>query len=162
MSTLAQVLNAFAALVGTDVGSLRTKMGDLTTLTTTEKTNLVGALNEVKASLSTFAQDIIDDEAASATSTYSSTKVTQLIQAAVDGIVDGAPEAYNTLQEIAAYIAADETATSALLTAVNNRVRYDEVMTLTEVQIQNVWTTLELGDRSTLDLEGAYTAARDA
>lgn len=161
MQTLAQILNAFAALVGTDVGDLKTKLGDLSTLTTTEKSNLVGALNELKASVSTTVGNLINDSAASTTSTFSSTKVTNLINTAISDLIAGAPGTYDTLKEIADYIAADETATAGLLQAVGNRVRFDEVQTLTDEQKQNVWTSIGLGDAADMDLVTIYTNARD-
>lgn len=161
MQTLAQILNAFAALVGADVGALQTKLGDTTQLTTTEKSNLVAALNEVRASAQQFAANIINDTAASGTSTYSSTKIEQLVAAAISDVVDGAPTAFDTLKEIADYIAADQTAGSAMLLALDNRVRFDQTQALTDAQKQNVWTTIGIGDAADMDLEATYIAARD-
>jgi len=161
MQTLAQILNAFAALVGADVGDLKTKLGDPAQLTTTEKSNLVLALNEVRASAQQFAANIINDAAAAGTSTYSSTKIEQLVAAAISGLVDNAPTAFDTLKEIADYIAADQTAGSAMLLALDNRVRFDAVQVLTDEQKQNVWTTIGIGDATEMDLVTIYTNARD-
>ena len=41
------------------------------------------------------------------------------IQTAIDGVVDGADDAFNTLKEVADWIKSDETGTSALVTRVS-------------------------------------------
>lgn len=44
------------------------------------------------------------------------------ISAAIDGLIDGAPATYDTLKEIADYIASDQTVTEALNTAIAGKV----------------------------------------
>lgn len=44
------------------------------------------------------------------------------VRTAINDIIDGAPGAYDTLKEIADYIAQDQTATAAILSALNNKV----------------------------------------
>lgn len=162
MATLAQVLNSFAALVGVNVKDLRDKVGDLTTLNTTQKSNLVAALNEVLAAVGGGGGSSIDDANIAANTTYSSQKIVAAIQAAIDGLKGSAPLAYDTLEEIAAYLSANDTASAALLTSVSNRLRFDEAQVLNATQIQNVYTSLDLGNKVDIDnLVTAYTNARD-
>lgn len=51
-----------------------------------------------------------------------SVDVTAQISAAIDGIIDGAPAAYNTLKEIADYLATHQNEYTALLTSVGGKV----------------------------------------
>ena len=48
MAGFAEQINALAARVGSECKTLRTKVGDLTTLSTTDKTSVVKAISEVK------------------------------------------------------------------------------------------------------------------
>ena len=53
-------LIALAQAIGADIKDLRGKQGDLTALTTTAKTSLVAAINEIKAALLTAGVTIND------------------------------------------------------------------------------------------------------
>ena len=61
-------------------------------------------------------------------------KIIAELNAAKASIIDGAPAAYDTLLEIANKLASDDTATAGMLTAINNRVRFDAAQTLTAPQ----------------------------
>ena len=80
----------------------------------------------------------IKDDAASATSVFSSTKVNELIVAAKDAVkadlLGGAGEAYDTLKEIADLAVNNKTALDALQNIAGNHVRYDQAQTLTAEQ----------------------------
>lgn len=84
------------------------------------------------------------------------TLVTPTITAEINKVVDGAPDTFNTLKEIADYIEADKTGASAMTTSINNRVRFDEQQTLTEAQQTNVLNSLGLTDT---DFTTVYTTA---
>lgn len=209
-----------AQAIGADIGLINGKLGDLTSLTTTDKTNLVGALNELKAlldgagvgvqiddvtpststvysstktesvatdkantaaaalindttpstskvysstkvnsAISAATSAMIDDVTASTTKTYSSSKVNAQIDAAIAAIIDGAPGTFDTLKEIADYIASDTTGMAALTTAVNNRVRYDAAQVLTVPQQIQASTNIGVGDITT-DFVAAYNTAK--
>lgn len=60
--------------------------------------------------------------AASLKSMNSSTEVDNKISAAINNLINGAPETYDTLKEIADYIASDSTAMEALNKAILNKV----------------------------------------
>lgn len=84
------------------------------------------------------------------------TLVTPTITAEINKVVDGAPDTFNTLKEIADYIEQDKTGASAMTTSINNRLRFDEQQSLTEAQQTNVLNSLGLTDT---DLVAAYTTA---
>lgn len=84
--------NTYNALVrvATECKSLRTlingNVGTLAGLTTTDKTNLVNAVNEVAAAIATAAG--IDDSGTSTSSSWSSSKTSAEIAAALDALLD--------------------------------------------------------------------------
>jgi hypothetical protein len=65
-----------------------------------------------------------------ATETY----VTNAVSNAVTNLVDGAPNLLNTLNELAAAVADDANFAASTTTALGNRIRYDDVQTLTASQ----------------------------
>ena len=68
-------------------------------------------------------------------------------------VVGGAPEAFDTLKEIAAYIDSDKAGAAAMASSINNRLRFDESQTLSEEQKNNVLNSLGLSD---VDFVEAY------
>lgn len=133
-------LQDFATRTATEVKALRTllngNVADLSALTTADKASLVAALNWLHAELSNVAGGAagINDEATGTTTTWSSDKISTQISAAVSDLVDGAPTALDTLQELAAAIQDNESGIGAITTALDNRVRFDAVQSLTEPQ----------------------------
>lgn len=125
------LVNAVNDLVET-LSSTRASVGALNALETADKNNLVAALNEIKATVD--AATNINDDAVTASTTYSSTKIVGLIQSAVANILDGAPEALDTLKEVAAELGNQDSAMQTLLANQANRVRFDAAQTLTAEQ----------------------------
>ena len=78
--------------------------GVLADLTTTAKSNLVAAINEVASSASSDLAEVQDqiDVIDGDESTEGSFR--KLVKDSIDGLIDGAPVAFNTLKEIAEYI----------------------------------------------------------
>lgn len=68
---------------------------DLSALTTTSKTNLVSAINEVKASVSSAAG--INDAATSSSSTWSSTKITSYVGTSTAALINDATPSTSTV-----------------------------------------------------------------
>ena len=68
-------------------------------------------------------------------------------------VVGGAPEAFDTLKEVATYIESDKSGAAAMANSINNRLRFDESQTLSEEQKNNVLNSLGLSD---VDFVGAY------
>jgi hypothetical protein len=77
---------------------------------------------------------VIDDDAASTTTVYSSSKTDSQIGAAIDGLVDGAGAALDTLRELAAALGDDPNFATTISGELANRVRFDAAQTLTGPQ----------------------------
>jgi len=136
--SLEQKALALAQAVGTDIRALIATVGDLSALTTIDKTNLVSAINEQVTALSQIdLSALINDAGTAISSTWSSNKISAELLALKQQILNGAPEAYNTLQEIAAALAANDAELSNLLTDLGGTVRYDAAQALVaEEQLQ--------------------------
>lgn len=79
-----QTLTAFAEFVGEKDKEITKLIGNLTTLSTTEKTNLVGAINELFQSVRSLSGSAagINDSATHETSTLSAKKILELLNQA--------------------------------------------------------------------------------
>lgn len=126
-----------ATRIATECKSLRTMVNgnaaDLSALTTTNKTNLVAAINELKAALGDAGAAISDGTTAT-TTTWSSTKISSAITAALNALTTGAPGALDTLDELAAALGDDANFAGTVTTALGNRVRVDAAQGLTTPQ----------------------------
>lgn len=153
MSLITQINNVITQ-IGTEIKADRAKMGDLSSLTTSAKSSLVAALNELKDAIS-GAGASINDAAASTASVYSSQKTTDLINAAVAALVNGAPAALDTLKELDDALGSDANFASTMTTALGNRVRFDAAQTLTAPQKAqgqanlDVYGKADIGDPTT-------------
>lgn len=125
MSSDSKLTLAFARLV-TAINNLdnryNLRLGDLATLTTTDKTDVVKALNELKAKIDTLqsaTQDpvTIDDHATTNNKTWSSTKINAQITKAITDLIGGANGANDTLKELADQITALAQADNGLVSA---------------------------------------------
>lgn len=169
--SLATQITSFATRIGTEFKTIRATLGSLSSLTTTNKTTFVDAINEVKSAVS-GAGATINDTTASTTNVYSSSKTASAIASAAatvkSDILGGAGSAYDTLAELKALLdtsdAADDTALAALVTADSNRVRFDAAQTLTDAQ--KVTATANAGALSlllagdpTTDFAAAFVSA---
>ena len=162
MSLATNVAN-LATRVATEAKALRTLIngntGDLSALQTTTKTNLVAALNELKASIA-GAGASINDAATNTSSVWSSQKVSDAITAAVDALVTGAPGALDTLDELAQALGDDANFAATTATALGNRVRTDTaVQGLNGTQQSNARTNI--GAASATDLSTLNTNVGD-
>ena len=127
--SLATRIESLVIRVAQEFNDVRAKAGNLANLTTTDKSNLVAAINELKAAVVSSA--VIDDAHVAATTTYSSNKIVSLLDALKTEILGGADAAYDTLVEIQQLLQNGTSGLDALLAAVNNRVRFDDAQTLT-------------------------------
>lgn len=137
MTQQTNIAAAFLRLV-TATNNVAGRVGTLASLTTTDKTNLVSALNEVKAAIPALSS-LIDDLATATTTTWSSTKIQAQINAAITALVSGAPGAQDTLAELAAQITALAQADAGLLS-------FAQVQTLSAGQKLQGCTNLGIGD----------------
>lgn len=137
MSQQTNIASAFLRLV-TSINTLSGRVGTLASLTTTDKTNLVSALNEVKALVGAAGVQI-DDLATATTTTWSSSKIQSQITAAITALIGGSDTANDTLKELADQI-------TALAQADNGLLSFTAVQTLTAPQQLQGCTNLGIGD----------------
>ena len=130
--SLATRIESLVIRVAQEFNDVRAKAGNLANLTTTDKSNLVAAINELKAAVS--ASTVIDDAQAALTSTYSSSKIVSLLDALKSEILGGADAAYDTLLEIQQVLQSGTSGLEALLAAINQRVRFDAAQSLTAAE----------------------------
>ena len=76
----------------------------------------------------------INDAATNTTQTWSSQKSTDYVAAQVAALVDSAPAALDTLNELAAALGDDASFSTTISTALGNRLRFDAAQTLTAPQ----------------------------
>jgi hypothetical protein len=148
MATLETRLRDLATRIGTECKALRTLLNgnaaDLTALTTTAKTNLVAALNEVRALVVSSAGAAINDAATASGTTWSSTKIASQITTQISALTTGAPAALDTLDELAAALGDDANFAATMTTALGNRVRVDAATQgLTLTQKKNARTNID-------------------
>jgi hypothetical protein len=160
MSLVSQLTTTFTA-IGGDVGVLADFLNggaaDLDALTTTDKTSLVNALNELKTAIDNATD--VDDAVTNTTNTWSSSKISAEITSAVVSIVDGAPGALNTLNELAAALNDDANQINTILTALGNRVAVDQVQSFTDPQKVQACVNIGVGDPET-DFLAIYNTAK--
>ena len=133
MSLQTQISN-LAVRVATECKAIRVVTGSLPSLSTTDKSSLVAAINELKTALTTAAGVLDSATTGDTTHTWSANKIISEITAAKTAIINGAPAAYDTLIEISDKLASDDSDISGLLTAMGNRVRFDAAQVLTAPQ----------------------------
>lgn len=154
MSTLQVRITDLATRVATECKSIRAAIlsteGDLSTLTTTQKSTLVGAINELKSAISSMGATLtINDSASNSTQVWSSTKVAAAIAQAKSDLINGAGTALDTLQELSAALGNDANFASTMTTALSLRLRYDAAQTLTAGQMTQACANLGIGEPNT-------------
>ena len=119
MAVLTQSINDGFAQITTLLkqvnNTLKSNQGDLTKLSTTDKTSLVNALNELKSTIGNKSE--INDNQNTATNTWSATKISTEITTAITNLINGADVSSDTLKELADKIAALAQADNGLVSA---------------------------------------------
>lgn len=165
--TLEQRLTAVFTQIGDDIQLLLEQNGDLTALNTTAKTNLVAAINEI-LTIANSATGVINDSAGAGVTnkTYSVDKILTLLDSFKQDILGGVPaSAFDTIKEIADYIASDQTLGTQLVDALGKRVRFDAQQSLSAAEKlqarENIdaFGSVELGNPDT-DYAGIYNTAK--
>ncbi len=168
---------SLAQAIGADIKTLTTGQGTLSSLSTSAKTSLVAAINELYSAIGSAGAQI-DDLAGNGDTlvTWSADKIFDSIEAAKaavkDELVDGAGAALDTLNELAAALGNDPSFATTVATEIANRVRYDAPQTLTspqQTQARDNIGAASLNELSTLtgnvgntdhDFVADYTAAK--
>ena len=154
MSTLATRITDLATRLATECKSIRTLLNgnaaDLSSLTTTQKTSLVAAINELKTAIDNSGPSItISDSTSSTTEVWSSSKVSSAIAQAKSDLVNGAGAALDTLSELAAALGNDASFASTVTTALGYRLRFDAAQALTAGQKTQACANLGIGEPDT-------------
>ena len=121
--TLETRIRDMAIRIATEFNTTKGIRGALASLSTTDKSTFVAAINEVLSVANSAAS--IDDVNPSTTTVYSSSKVDSEISTAVANLVDSAPAALDTLAELATALQGNDTDISTIMTSLANRVRTD-------------------------------------
>ena len=137
---MTQQTNIAAAFlrVSSAINTIAGRVGLLSGLSTTDKTSLVAAINEVKGMISGAAA-VIDDAATANDKTWSSTKIQSQINSALQSLLGGADGSSDSLKELADQIA-------ALAQADNGLLSFSQGQTLTTPQQLQGCTNLGIGD----------------
>ena len=157
MVTQQQRITELAQAIAQDIKRLTTNQGTLTALTTTDKTSLVKAINELKSSITNATS--INDASTSTSATWSSQKINTSINNAVSSLVDGAGTTLDTLKELAAALGNDVNLATTIATQMGKRVRVDAAQTFTVIEQAQGCANLGIGNPDT-DLLAVYTAAK--
>lgn len=155
--TLEVKLGQFAAAVGADIKAIIGDIGSLSALDTTAKTSLVAAINEIKQAQAS-ATGIDDSGAPSTSSTYSSTKINDLISQAITGLIGASPTALDTLNELAAALGNDENFAANLVIQLDGKVG---VTAQSFTAPQQAQARSNIGAASSADLTAFQTAVGD-
>lgn len=196
MATLNENLKSFAAALGNDYKALKSsisatdnKIGTLAGLETTNKGDIVTAMNELKESIVDVQGKAITEEAVDVKLSAKQDKLTpgsgitltgNTISASVDlsalatiasvddknkvavsKLIDGADATLDTFKEVQDMIRSDQTVASALAKTVGNKVDYANAQTLTTAQKLQACTNIGIGDPS-IDLVAIYNTAKGA
>lgn len=157
MATQQERITALAQAIASDIKTLIANQGSLTTLTTTNKTSLVAALNELKTAIANASN--INDSATNTSSTWSSDKINTTINNAVSALVNGAGTTLDTLKELANALGNDANFAATIATQMGKRVRVDAAQTFTVAEQAQGCANLGIGNPDT-DLLAVYIAAK--
>lgn len=163
MSLQTQIVS-LAQAIGADIKALKAADGNLSSLSTTAKSSLVAAINELYSLIGTGGLTINDSAGAgNTTQTWSADKSTAAIAAAIsalqNSLVNGAGSALDTFKELQDALGSDPAFATTVATALGNRIRYDAVQTLTAPQQLQACNNLGVGD-TTHNFVADYTAAK--
>lgn len=158
-----------------------TAIGDIGALDTSDKSDLVSAINEIfnrpsgGASIDDTAPAadkvyssqkvvaaiaaLINDSVPGTATAYSGSKVVALISALRDELVNGAGAALDTFKELQDAIGNDPTFAQTIATQMSKRPRVDSAQTFTTAEKLQVCTNMGIGNPE-VDLVAAYNAAK--
>ena len=150
MAVLTQSINDGFAQITTLLkqvnNTLKGNQGDLTKLSTADKTSLVNALNELKSTIDN--KTSIDDSQNTTANTWSAKKISNEITTAITNLINGADVSSDTLKELADKITGLTQADNGLVSA-----KVAQSFTAPEkLQARNnidVYSKAEIGDVNT-------------
>ncbi len=157
MATQQERITSLAQAIAADIKRLTTNQGTLTALTTTDKTSLVKAINELKSSIANATN--INDTSTSTSATWSSDKINSSINNAVSALVNGASTTLDTLNELADALGNDANFATTIAAQMGKRVRVDAPQTFTVTEQAQGCANLGIGNPDT-DFVAAYNTAK--
>lgn len=157
MATQQERITSLAQAIAADIKRLTTNQGTLTALTTTDKTSLVKAINELKSSIANATN--INDTSTSTSATWSSDKINSSINNAVSALVNGASTTLDTLSELADALGNDANFATTIAAQMGKRVRVDAPQTFTVTEQAQGCANLGIGNPDT-DFVAAYNTAK--
>ena len=157
MATQQERITSLAQAIAADIKRLTTSQGTLTALTTTDKTSLVNAINELKTATANATN--INDASTSASATWSSNKINASIDNAVSALVNGSGTTLDTLKELANALGNDANFAATIATQMGKRVRVDAAQTFTVTEQAQGCANLGIGNPDT-DFVAAYNTAK--
>ena len=147
MAVLTQSINDGFAQITTLLKQVNTTLkgnqGDLTKLSTADKTSLVNALNELKTTVDSKIS--INDSQTTTANTWSATKISSEITTAITKLINGADVSSDTLKELADKIAASAQANSGLVSASQSQTFTEQQKAQARTNI-DVYSKAEIGD----------------
>lgn len=126
--------------------TLKGSQGDLTKLSTADKTSLVNALNELKTTIDN--KTSINDSQNTTANTWSATKISNEITQAITNLINGADVSSDTLKELADKIAALAQADNGLVSATQAQSFNAQQKAQARTNI-DVYSKAEIGDINT-------------
>ena len=150
MAVLTQSINDGFAQITTLLkqvnNTLKGNQGDLTKLSTADKTSLVNALNELKTSIDN--KTSINDSQTTTANTWSATKISNEITTAITKLINGADVSSDTLKELADKIASLAQTDNGLVSA-NQAQPFTAAQKLQARNNIDVYSKAEIGDIDT-------------
>ena len=149
--TLEAKIIALSQGIGADIKAARIARGDISALSTTDKTSLVAAINELFGLVGSGGAAINDSAGdGDTTETWSANKIFDAIEAAktavTNSLTSGAAAALDTLSELATALGNDANFATTIATELGNRVRFDAAQTLTGPQKAQACANIGVGD----------------
>lgn len=156
-SSLLAAVNEIAAAVATASGIDDTQTSTSTSWSSTK------TRNEIDAAVAGVPDDLIDDGTPAAAKVWSSQKVDAELAARLASLVDAAPGALDTLNELAAALGDNPNFATETATALGNRVRVDAAQSFDATQRAQARSNIgaasatDVGDTST-DFVAAFVS----
>ena len=157
MATQQQRITELAQAIAQDIRELNLSQGLLGNLSTSNKTSLVEAINELYLGITNSTG--VDDSTEDLTTTWSSSKIRESINTAISELVNGSDSALDTLKELAGALGNDANFAATLAEQMGKRVRVDAPQTFTVAEQAQGCANLGIGNPNT-DLLAVYIAAK--
>jgi hypothetical protein len=155
MATTEVRLIALAQAIGADIKAIKITEGNLANLTTTDKTSLVSAINELAAVVGGSGATINDAAGdGDLLVTWSANKIFDSIADAINtlrnSILGGASGALDTLRELELALGSDANFATTIANGLNSRVRFDAAQSLTAGEQTQARNNIGAADDSNL------------